>query len=148
MELVIPANKIYNHPQSLTLDSSVMTFVGENGCGKSAILESIFKKYLIDIQLGSILTSAARDQLVNSLLPKLDRIILADRDNSCPEPANSNIKLAVVFNTLTNNPSAFQINFDLGNYHYIDLYVDNSSFILSADNDSFILVDNKAIYIV
>lgn len=50
MELVIPANKIYNQPQSLTLDSSVMTFVGENGCGKSAILESIFKKYLIDIQ--------------------------------------------------------------------------------------------------
>lgn len=50
MELVIPANKIYNQPQSLTLDSSVMTFVGENGCGKSAILESIFKKYLLDIQ--------------------------------------------------------------------------------------------------
>ena len=47
MELEIPRNKIYNHPQTLTLDSSVMTFVGENGCGKSAILESIFKKYLL-----------------------------------------------------------------------------------------------------
>lgn len=48
MEIEIPANKIYNLPQSLTLDSSVMTFVGENGCGKSAILESIFSKYLQD----------------------------------------------------------------------------------------------------
>ncbi|HKO78242.1 MAG TPA: AAA family ATPase [Flavobacterium sp.] len=50
MEIKIPANKIYNQPQTLTLDSSVMTFVGENGCGKSAILESIFKKYLTNIQ--------------------------------------------------------------------------------------------------
>ena len=50
MELVIPKNKIYNHPQTLQLDSSVMTFVGENGCGKSAILESIFTKYLDDNQ--------------------------------------------------------------------------------------------------
>lgn len=50
MELVIPSNKIYNHPQTLQLDSSVMTFVGENGCGKSAILESIFAKYLDDNQ--------------------------------------------------------------------------------------------------
>lgn len=43
MELQIPSNKIYNQPQTLNLNSSVMTFVGENGCGKSAILESIFK---------------------------------------------------------------------------------------------------------
>lgn len=50
MELVIPANKIYNQTQTLTLDSNVMTFVGENGCGKSAILESIFQKYLLNIQ--------------------------------------------------------------------------------------------------
>lgn len=48
MEVQIPSNKIYNHPQTLNLNSSVMTFVGENGCGKSAILESIFKKYLLD----------------------------------------------------------------------------------------------------
>ncbi|QES92228.1 ATP-binding protein [Empedobacter brevis] len=48
MEIEIPENKIYNQSQSLTLDSSVMTFVGENGCGKSAILESIFSKYLYD----------------------------------------------------------------------------------------------------
>ncbi len=50
MEIKIPGNKIYNHPQTLTLNNSVMTFVGENGCGKSAILESIFKKYLTNIQ--------------------------------------------------------------------------------------------------
>lgn len=48
MEIEIPENKIYNQSQSLTLDSNVMTFVGENGCGKSAILESIFSKYLHD----------------------------------------------------------------------------------------------------
>lgn len=50
MELTIPRNKLYDHPQTLQLDSNVMTFVGENGCGKSAILESIFTKYLDDNQ--------------------------------------------------------------------------------------------------
>src|SRR5690606_36803683 len=50
MEIEIPENKIYNQAQSLTLDSNVMTFVGENGCGKSAILESIFSKYLHDTE--------------------------------------------------------------------------------------------------
>lgn len=50
MELQIPSNKIYNHPQTLMLDNKVITFVGENGCGKSAILESIFTKYLDDNQ--------------------------------------------------------------------------------------------------
>lgn len=50
MELIIPRNKIYNHPQTLQLDSNILTFVGENGCGKSAILESIFTKHLEDNQ--------------------------------------------------------------------------------------------------
>ncbi|MCB0651561.1 MAG: ATP-binding protein [Saprospiraceae bacterium] len=50
MELTISKNKIHQFPQTLTLDSSVMTFVGENGCGKSAILESIFTDHLEDNQ--------------------------------------------------------------------------------------------------
>ena len=50
MELEIPANKIYNHQQLLALENSVMTFEGEKDCDKSEVLESIFKKYLIDIQ--------------------------------------------------------------------------------------------------
>ncbi len=50
MELTISKNKIHQFPQTLTLDSSVMTFVGENGCGKSAILESIFTDHLDDNQ--------------------------------------------------------------------------------------------------
>ena len=50
MELTISKNKIHQFPQTLTLDSNVMTFVGENGCGKSAILESIFTDHLDDNQ--------------------------------------------------------------------------------------------------
>lgn len=46
MEISIAKNKIYQSPQSFTIDKNVLTFVGENGCGKSAILESIFSKYL------------------------------------------------------------------------------------------------------
>lgn len=57
MELIIPRNKIYNQPQTLQLNSNVMTFVGENGCGKSAILESIFTKYLDDNQNNTRLIS-------------------------------------------------------------------------------------------
>lgn len=48
MEVVVPENKIYNSEQSITIDGNVLTFVGENGCGKSAILESIFSRHLSD----------------------------------------------------------------------------------------------------
>ncbi|WP_299180141.1 AAA family ATPase [uncultured Aquimarina sp.] len=48
MEVVVPENKIYNTEQTVTIDGNVLTFVGENGCGKSAILESIFSRHLGD----------------------------------------------------------------------------------------------------
>lgn len=50
MELTIPGNKLFLEEQSLTIDNKILTFVGENGCGKSAILESIFRNHLNDNQ--------------------------------------------------------------------------------------------------
>ena len=36
-------SKLVDTNQSLTLLNSVTTFIGQNGCGKSSILEAIFK---------------------------------------------------------------------------------------------------------
>lgn len=104
MELVIPANKIYNHQQNLTLDSSVMTFVGENGCGKSAILESIFKKYLIDIQQGTDLFafSSGNNESFSSIFQKNLRNIekLVVDDLSYNEEGNANARIDNAINTI------------------------------------------------
>ena len=104
MELIIPANKIYNHPQSLTLDSSVMTFVGENGCGKSAILESIFKKYLIDIQQDTDLFafSSGNNESFSSIFQKNIRNIekLVVDDLSYNEEENANARISNAINTI------------------------------------------------
>ncbi|MBK9722646.1 MAG: ATP-binding protein [Saprospiraceae bacterium] len=104
MELVIPANKIYNQPQSLTLDSSVMTFVGENGCGKSAILESIFKKYLIDIQQDTDLFafSSGNNESFSSIFQKNIRNIekLVVDDLSYNEEDNANARISNAINTI------------------------------------------------
>lgn len=104
MELIIPANKIYNHQQNLTLDSSVMTFVGENGCGKSAILESIFKKYLVDIQQGTDLFafSSGNNESFSSIFQKNLRNIekLVVDDLSYNEEDNANARIDNAINTI------------------------------------------------
>ncbi|WP_339902447.1 AAA family ATPase [uncultured Cyclobacterium sp.] len=48
MDITIPRNKIHNRRQTIQVDNTVLTFVGQNGSGKSALLESIFQKYLDD----------------------------------------------------------------------------------------------------
>ncbi|NOT76174.1 MAG: ATP-binding protein [Cyclobacteriaceae bacterium] len=50
MVITVAQNKIHNQAQTITITNKVLTFVGQNGSGKSAILESIFQKYLEDIQ--------------------------------------------------------------------------------------------------
>jgi hypothetical protein len=101
MELVIPANKIYNHQQSLTLDSSVMTFVGENGCGKSAILESIFKKYLVDIQQDTDLFafSSGNNESFSSIFQKnirnIEKLVVDDLNYNEEDNANARINNAI-----------------------------------------------------
>lgn len=104
MELVIPANKIYNRQQSLTLDSSVMTFVGENGCGKSAILESIFKKYLIDIHQETDLYafSSGNNESFSSIFQSNIRNIekLVVDDLSYNEEENGSARINNAINTI------------------------------------------------
>ncbi|GAA4032714.1 hypothetical protein GCM10022386_16200 [Flavobacterium cheonhonense] len=101
MELEIPANKIYNHPQTLQLDSSVMTFVGENGCGKSAILESIFKKYLVDIQQDTDLFafSSGNNESFSSIFQKnirnIEKLVVDDLNYDEEENASSRIDNAI-----------------------------------------------------
>ncbi len=49
MQITIERNKIHNEPQTINVDRKVLTLLGENGCGKSAILEAIFKKFSHEI---------------------------------------------------------------------------------------------------
>lgn len=46
MNLTIEKNKLYPNQQSLVFDKNIITLVGENGSGKSTILESIFDNSL------------------------------------------------------------------------------------------------------
>ncbi len=101
MQLIIPGNKIYNHQQTITLDSSVMTFVGENGCGKSAILESIFKKYLVDVQEETDLFafSSGNNESFSSIFQKnirnIEKLVVDDLNYDEEENANERINNAI-----------------------------------------------------
>ena len=101
MEIEIPGNKIYNQPQTLTLDSSVMTFVGENGCGKSAILESIFQKYLINIQEDTNLFafSSGNNESFSSIFQKnlrnIEKLVVDDLSYDEEENAGERINNAI-----------------------------------------------------
>lgn len=104
MEIEIPANKIYNQSQTLTLDSSVMTFVGENGCGKSAILESIFKKYLTNIQEDTNLFafSSGNNESFSSIfqnnLRNIEKLVVDDL--SYDEEENTSERINNAINTI------------------------------------------------
>jgi len=55
MTLEIPANKLYDEPQSLTFDdNNIYCLIGGNGSGKSSILESTFDKYIKDFDIPEI----------------------------------------------------------------------------------------------
>lgn len=109
MELIIPKNKIYNQQQTLQLDSSVLTFVGENGCGKSAILESIFRKYLVDIQQDTDLFafSSGNNESFSSIFQRNIRNIekLVVDDLSYDEAENANARIRNAINTIYFDPS-------------------------------------------
>ena len=47
MTLQVPHNKLYQETQELNFtDTNIFTLIGENGSGKSSILESVFQKYI------------------------------------------------------------------------------------------------------
>lgn len=113
MELQIPSNKIYNQPQTLNLNSSVMTFVGENGCGKSAILESIFKKYLLDTNSSTqlIAFSSGNNESFSSIFQNnfgnIQRLVVDDL-NYTEEDENeegASERIDKVINTMYFDPS-------------------------------------------
>ncbi|NQY10287.1 MAG: ATP-binding protein [Flavobacteriales bacterium] len=60
-------SKLVDTNQSLTLLNSVTTFIGQNGCGKSSILEAIFKKYIEDDTYKVICFSSGQNELFTSL---------------------------------------------------------------------------------
>lgn len=109
MQLEIPENKIYDQPQTLKLDNNVMTFVGENGCGKSAILESIFKKYLIDTDsdIKLIAFSSGNNESFSSIFQNNFRNIqrLVVDDLNYDETEESSERIDKVINTMYFDPS-------------------------------------------
>lgn len=46
MNLTIPRNKLHPQPQEIAVPHHLLMMIGENGCGKSAILEQVFQEYL------------------------------------------------------------------------------------------------------
>lgn len=46
MNLRIPSNKLHPQPQEIAVPEHLLMMIGENGCGKSAILEQVFQEYL------------------------------------------------------------------------------------------------------
>ncbi|WP_272149955.1 AAA family ATPase [Tenacibaculum aiptasiae] len=78
-------SKLVNHEQSLDLSSGLITFIGQNGCGKSSILEAIFKKYIEDENLRVICFSSGQNELFSSLFnehKKVNRRYLNEKDES------------------------------------------------------------------
>jgi ABC-type multidrug transport system ATPase subunit len=46
MTITIEKNKLCNEKQTIEINDSLITLIGENGCGKSTVLETIFQNYL------------------------------------------------------------------------------------------------------
>ncbi len=60
-------SKLVDEPQYLTLNQGVTTFIGQNGCGKSSILESIFEDYLDNEDHRIISFSSGQNELFSDL---------------------------------------------------------------------------------
>lgn len=78
-------SKLSDTEQSLDLTNGIVTFIGQNGCGKSSILEAIFKKYIEDESLKVICFSSGQNELFSSLFDqhkKVNRRYLNERDES------------------------------------------------------------------
>ncbi|RSK39971.1 AAA family ATPase [Mangrovimonas spongiae] len=82
-------SKLCDEDQSLDLSNGLITFIGQNGCGKSSILEAIFKKYIEDEDLKVICFSSGQNELFSSLFKnhkKVNRRYLNEQEES---PINS-----------------------------------------------------------
>lgn len=70
MELTLQSNKLHEAEQSVTVDNNILTLIGENGCGKSAILESVFQQYLEDDEVNLICFSSGQNESFSDLYSK------------------------------------------------------------------------------
>ncbi|NJB83584.1 AAA family ATPase [Wenyingzhuangia aestuarii] len=78
-------SKLSEAEQSLDLTNGLITFIGQNGCGKSSILEAIFQKYIEDETLKVICFSSGQNELFSSLFnhhKKINRRYLNEREES------------------------------------------------------------------
>jgi len=83
--LNIPPNKIFKESQSVKISSNIITLIGENGSGKSAILESIFKASINSEELKFVCYSSGQNEcftkLFSELKPKLRASILKEENS-------------------------------------------------------------------
>jgi ABC-type multidrug transport system ATPase subunit len=78
-------SKLSDTEQSLDLTNGLITFIGQNGCGKSSILEAIFQKYIEDEELKVICFSSGQNELFSSLFnrhKKINRRYLNQQEES------------------------------------------------------------------
>lgn len=68
-----PTNKLCNTPQSIITQSKIITLIGENGCGKSAILESVFKASDRSPEYRTIAFSSGQNESFTNLFDKIQR---------------------------------------------------------------------------
>ncbi|WP_319231098.1 AAA family ATPase [Draconibacterium orientale] len=70
MELTLQPNKLYQAEQVVSVDNNILTLIGENGCGKSAILESVFEQYLENNNVNLICFSSGQNESFSELYSK------------------------------------------------------------------------------
>jgi ABC-type multidrug transport system ATPase subunit len=78
-QVCFPPNKIYKRPQQIKNESKLLTLIGENGCGKSAILESIFNSSMHSENLRFICFSSGQNEIYSKIL-KENKEALVNKD--------------------------------------------------------------------
>ncbi|MBC8644679.1 ATP-binding protein [Flavobacterium lindanitolerans] len=63
-------SKISHHPQTISVNNGITTFIGGNGSGKSSILEAIFEKYIEHDDFRVICFSSGQNELFTELFNK------------------------------------------------------------------------------
>ena len=70
MELTLQPNKLHQAEQVVSVNNNILTLIGENGCGKSAILESVFEQYLENNDINLICFSSGQNESFSGLYSK------------------------------------------------------------------------------
>jgi len=69
-ELELTGNKIHKQPHRITIPNKILTLIGENGCGKSSILEALFDQYKEDELLRIICFSSGQNESFTKIYNK------------------------------------------------------------------------------